>query len=155
MAFAAALMENRPKLVLFARRLCQDVDRAEDLASETVARGWRFRDHFEVGTNLSAWLTFILRNLFLSEQRRKRWDGGFIEDHEGFEVPISPSQEDHMHLLDLERALDLIPPEQREAVLAVAMNGDYEDAAHAMNVPVGTAKTRIARGRQALRDLSE
>lgn len=152
-AFANALMEFRPKLVLFARSLCKELERSEDLASETVMRGWRYRNRFEPGTSLSAWLSTILRNLFMTEQRRKKWDGGFIEDREAMQIPALGSQEDHVHLNDLSAALDMLPTEQKEALLAVALEGDYEAAAIALDVNIGTIKSRVHRGRQALRDL--
>lgn len=153
MEFAAALMDHRPALVRSAKRLCRDAERSEDLASEAIARGWRFRSRFEPGSNLGAWLSLILRNAFLTEQRRKRWDGGYIDDIAGLTIPVAASQEDSFHLRDLSDTLDLLPSDQKDAVLAVALEGDYEAAAVSSGTNLGTIKSRVARGRQALRDL--
>jgi RNA polymerase sigma factor (sigma-70 family) len=153
-AFAADMMTMRPALVRFAQRLCHDRERSEDLASEAIARGWKYRERFEPGSNLAAWLSFILRNLFLSEQRRKRWDGGSIEDLAGLVIPVGASQEHYMALVDLDRALALIPRDQADAIIAVALEGGYEEAAEASRMALGTIKSRVARGRAALVELT-
>ena len=155
MAFAAALMDARPRLVSFARSLCRDAERAEDLASDTVAKAWAARRSFEPGSNLAAWLSTILRNCFLTEQRRKRWDGGYVEDLGPVTIPSPATQEDHVHLLDLNDALMLLERGQREAVIAVALEGDYEQAAISLDVAVGTIKSRVGRGRRALQEMSQ
>lgn len=153
-AFGHELAAERPALIRFGNSLCKDRDRAEDLASETIARAWKHRGRFEPGSNLSAWLTMILRNLFLSEQRRKRWDGGSIEDLEGLVIPVAPSQEDAIHLRDAQRMLDIMPSPQVEALLAVALEGTYEEAAEKLGCQVGTIKSRATRGRDALKELT-
>lgn len=155
MAFATALMETRPALVKFARSLCHDFERAEDLASEAVSKAWGARSSFAPGTGLRAWLYVILRNVFLTEQRRKRWDGGYVADLGEIVIPMAASQEGHMHLLDLVEALDLIEPDQRDAVIAVALGDEYEEAAETLGVPVGTIKSRVGRGRKALQEMSQ
>lgn len=154
-AFAQDLMALRPRLVRFGRQLCHNPDRAEDLASHAIANAWRARDTFSRGTSLEAWVRFILRNLFLSEQRRKRWDGGYVADLEGFEVPAPASQESVVHVADIARAMKLIPAEQANALLAVALTGTYEEAAEDLGVAIGTIKSRVSRGRAALLELVE
>lgn len=153
-AFGVALMDARPALVRFGLKLCFDRERAEDLASETVAKAFAARASFEPGTSLRGWLFVILRNVFLTEQRRKRFDGGYVEDLALPDRGGPASQEDHIHLRDLDEAMALIPAEYRDAVIAVALVGDYEDAAVAMGVEIGTIKSRVGRGRKMLRELS-
>jgi len=153
-AFGRDLWALRPALVRVARNLCKDAERADDLASDAIARAWEYRRQFTPGTNLAAWVTFILRNRFLTEQRRKRWDGGNVEDHAGLVVPCPPAQEHHIHLRDMQAAFEMMPREQVEAVIAIALeDGSYEEAAESAGVPVGTMKSRIARGRAALQEL--
>lgn len=153
-AFANSLMAARPALVRYARSLCFDADRSEDLASETVAKGFAARASFIPGTNLRAWLTTILRNVFLTEQRRKRFDGGSIEDLGEFVIPVAATQEGHVHLRDAIDALAIIDPDQRDAVIAVALGNEYEEVAESMGVCVGTIKSRVGRGRKALQEIS-
>lgn len=152
-AFAAALMQQRDRLVRYANRLCRDADRAEDLASQAVANAWRARSGYIAGSNLEAWMTLIVRNLFISEQRRKRWDGGYIADIEGFEVATPAAQEFAVELGNLQRSLNRIPSQQASAVLSVALSGSYEDAADEFGVAIGTIKSRVCRGRAALAEM--
>jgi RNA polymerase sigma-70 factor, ECF subfamily len=70
-----------PSLRAFAISLCGNVDRADDLVQETLLRAWANLDSFEPGTNMSAWLFTILRNLFRSEYRKRRRE---VEDADGF-----------------------------------------------------------------------
>lgn len=149
-ALAREMMALRPQLVRFARGLSKDDERSEDLASEAITRGWKARASFEPGTSLRAWLFMILRNFFLTEQRRKKWDGGSTDDIAGFVIPVAPSQEEAIHVRDFERALKLLPIDQAEAVLAVSLSGSYAEAAEEANVAEGTIKSRVARGRAAL-----
>lgn len=154
-AFARDLMALRPSLVRYGRNLSRDPERAEDLASHAIANAWRARASFARGSALETWVRFILRNLFISEQRRKRWDGGYIADFDGFEVPSPANQESVVHVADLSRALKKIPDIQAKALLAVALCGTYEEAADDLGVAIGTIKSRVSRGRAALLGLVE
>ena len=70
-----------PSLRAFAISLSGNVDRADDLVQEALLRAWANLDSFEPGTNMSAWLFTILRNLFRSEYRKRRRE---VEDADGF-----------------------------------------------------------------------
>jgi RNA polymerase sigma-70 factor, ECF subfamily len=77
-----AMLGAVPQLRAFAMRLCRNVDQADDLVQETIARGCKNIALFEPGTNMVAWLTTILRNHFLSECRRASYRlSDTIEDH--------------------------------------------------------------------------
>lgn len=65
----ALLLGAIPALRAFAFSLTRDIDRSDDLVQETLVRAWTKADSFRRGTNLTAWLFTILRNLFYSEQR--------------------------------------------------------------------------------------
>jgi len=69
-----------PRLRAFAISLCGNVDRADDLVQETLLRAMANIDSFQPGTNMSAWLFTILRNLFRSEYRKRRRE---VEDTDG------------------------------------------------------------------------
>src|SRR5205807_1951445 len=69
-----------PKLRAFAISLCGNVERADDLVQETMLRAFAHIDQFQPGTNLSAWLFTILRNLFRSDYRKRRRE---VEDSDG------------------------------------------------------------------------
>ena len=67
-----AILAAVPSLRAFAISLSGNVDRADDLVQETLLRAMANIDSFEPGTNMSAWLFTILRNLFRSEYRKRR-----------------------------------------------------------------------------------
>src|ERR1700740_1150065 len=69
-----------PNLRAFAISLCGNIDRADDLVQETVVRALANINSFERGTNMSAWLSTILGNLFRSEYRKRRRE---VEDADG------------------------------------------------------------------------
>src|ERR1700676_1370233 len=75
-----AMLRAVPSLRAFAISLCGNVDRADDLVQETLLRAWANLSSFEPGTNMSAWLFTILRNLFRSEYRKRRRE---VEDADG------------------------------------------------------------------------
>src|SRR3982074_612773 len=75
-----AMLAAVPSLRAFAISLCGNVDRADDLVQETLLRAMANIDSFEPGTNMSAWLFTILRNLFRSEYRKRRRE---VEDADG------------------------------------------------------------------------
>jgi RNA polymerase sigma-70 factor (ECF subfamily) len=153
---ADALVEALPMLRAFARSLCGDRVRADDLVQETVMRALANRDKFLVGSNLHAWLVTILRNHFYSEGRRRSRE---VEDADGQiagHLAQQPDQEIHLEMADFMRALRLIADEQREALILVSASGfSYEEAAAICGVRVGTIKSRVSRARMRLLELLE
>ena len=72
-----------PSLRAFAISRSGNIDRADDLVQETLLRAMANINSFQVGTNMSAWLFTILRNLFISEYRKRRRE---VEDADGRHV---------------------------------------------------------------------
>jgi RNA polymerase sigma-70 factor (ECF subfamily) len=103
---------------------------------------------------MRAWTFIILRNLFLSQMRRARFKGEW-DDLVADRVLAAPaSQDKHVELADMQRALLHLPQPQREALILVGAGGfAYEEAAEICGVAVGTIKSRVARGRVALEAL--
>lgn len=155
-SFRAGLLGQVPHLRAFARGLCGDPDRADDLVQETIAKAWSARDSFLAGTNLGAWTFRIMRNQFLNDLRKHRREDQ-LDDEDAKAVPdTAANQETALHISDLQRALDQLPPERREALLLVGASGfSYEEAAEICGVAVGTMKSRVARGRAQLGSLIE
>ena len=112
------------------------------------------RDSFQAGTNMRAWTFIILRNLFLSQMRRARFKGEW-DDVTASKILAAPASQDrHVELGDMQRALMHLPQPQREALILVGAGGfAYEEAAEICGCAVGTIKSRVARGRVALESL--
>ena len=143
-----------PHLRAFGRSLSGSRDLADDLVQETLLKAWAARKRFQAGTNMRAWTFIILRNLFLSQMRRARFKGEW-DDVTASKILAAPaSQERHVDLGDLQRALMHLPQPQREALILVGAGGfAYEEAAEICGCAVGTIKSRVARGRVALEQL--
>ena len=148
------MLQALPHLRAFAISLTGDLVRADDLVQETILRGLTSLDRFEPGTNMRSWLFTILRNLFLSERKRRRRE---VEDVDGAfssRVPVLPEQGARLDMQDLQAALAKLTPEQREALLLIAAQGlSYEETAQICGTNIGTIKSRINRARTRLSEL--
>ena len=152
--FKDQLAQVIPHLRAFGRSLSGSRDLADDLVQETLLKAWAARKRFQAGTNMRAWTFIILRNLFLSQMRRARFKGEWDELTASRLLAAPASQDRHIELSDMQRALLHLPQPQREALILVGAGGfAYEEAAEICGCAVGTIKSRVARGRVALENL--
>ena len=152
--FKKQLAQVIPHLRAFGRSLSGNRDLADDLVQETLLKAWAARLRFQAGTNMRAWTFIILRNLFLSQMRRARFKGEWDELTASKLLAAPASQDRHVELGDMQRALLHLPQPQREALILVGAGGfAYEEAAEICGCAVGTIKSRVARGRVALEAL--
>jgi RNA polymerase sigma-70 factor (ECF subfamily) len=152
--FKDQLAQVIPHLRAFGRSLSGSRDLADDLVQETLLKAWAARKRFQAGTNMRAWTFIILRNLFLSQMRRARFKGEWDEITASKMLAAPASQDRHVELGDMQRALLHLPQPQREALILVGAGGfAYEEAAEICGCAVGTIKSRVARGRVALENL--
>jgi RNA polymerase sigma-70 factor (ECF subfamily) len=153
-ALRDAMLAAVPSLRAFAISLSGNVDRADDLVQETLLRAIANIDSFQPGTNMSAWMFTILRNLFRSEYRKRRRE---VEDTDGSyaeSLTSHPEQGSHLEFKEFRAALAKLPPDQREALILVGASGfSYEEAAAICECAVGTIKSRVNRARTRLADL--
>lgn len=157
-----------PELYGAALRLCRDRTQAEDLVADAVAKAWEALASLEDRASFRAWVFRILNNAFISECRSVRaraehepFDNTEAEPFSLFErlhQPIlmwwgNPEAEFLNRLLreDIERAIDGLPEAFRTVVVMVDVQGlRYRDAAEVLEIPVGTVRSRLARGRSLL-----
>ena len=142
-----------PRLERFARALTHDVVSADDLVQDCLARALEKIHMWEPGTDLRAWLFTILYRQHISHTRRdaRRREGVELQESDA-SLMLPPNQTARLELRDLERGLAKLPEEQRSVILLVGLEGmDYAEAAAAVNAPLGTVRSRIARGRESLR----
>ncbi|MFD4252201.1 RNA polymerase sigma factor SigE [Amycolatopsis thermoflava] len=148
--------EHGDRVYRLAYRLTGNTHDAEDLTQETFIRVFRSLASYKPGT-FEGWLHRITTNLFLDMARRRsrvRMEG-LPEDTDRI-VGDDPSPEQvysDTHLdPDLQAALDELPPEFRAAVVLCDVEGlSYEEIGATLGVKLGTVRSRIHRGRQALR----
>src|SRR3979490_2801976 len=146
-----AMLAAVPSCRAFAISLCGNVDRADDLVQETLLRAMANVDSFQPGTNMSAWLFTILRNLFRSEYRKRRREVEDVDGSYAESLKSHPEQEGRMEMREFRTALAKLPQDQREALILVGAAGfSYEEAAAICECAVGTIKSRVNRARTRL-----
>ena len=163
--FEQATLAALPELLGLARRLTRNREDAEDLAAETITRAWLHRATLRDRERFSGWIVRILTNLFLSQRRSEA-----SHPHESLDVEDEFSLFERLHqpfllwwgaveqqfldrLLrdDLLRAVDALPDPFRIVVVLADIQGyAYAEIAESLAVPVGTVRSRLARGRARL-----
>ena len=144
-----------PRLRRYARALTRDVVAADDLVQDCLARALGKLHLWQEGTDLRAWLFTILHNQYVNQVRRAVREGVAVGLSETEPMLTrAPNQGKRLELRDLDRALAKLPEEQRSVILLVGLEGmRYEEVAKILDVPVGTVRSRLSRGREALRRL--
>jgi len=145
-----------PRLRRYARALTRDAVTADDLVQDCLTRALGKLHLWQDGSDLRAWLFTILHNQYVNHVRRAVREGAAVGFNES--EPLlsrAPQQGKRLELRDLERAIAKLPEEQRSVVLLVGLEGmRYEEVAAVLGVPVGTIRSRLSRGREALRRLT-
>ncbi|MGJ8477355.1 RNA polymerase sigma factor [Sphingobium yanoikuyae] len=157
MSFERDLLAILPRLRRFAASLSHDRADGDDLCQAALEKGLRARDQWQPGTRLDSWMYRIMRNLWIDEGRaRQRAARTFAPEEAGGDVGYAGDKavEQAMTLSDVDRAMQALPPEQREAIALVLVEGlSYKEAAAILNIPMGTLTSRLVRGRGALIEL--
>jgi RNA polymerase sigma-70 factor (ECF subfamily) len=152
-----AILALVPRLTRYARTLTRDTAAADDLVQDCLTTALRKIHMWEPGTDLRAWLFTILHHQHVNGLRRDARHRASINLQKSYRTfAQAPDQTMRLELRDLERALAQLPKDQRSLILGIGIDGmGYEEAASAFNVPLGTVRSRIARGRERLRSLTE
>ena len=150
--FARMLEAEIPRLRRYARVLTRDVVRADDLVQSCLTRAVAKQHLWQPGTNLRAWLFTILHNQHVNDVRRGMRESNNVELDQAPELTVQSNAIPALELRDLETAIGKLPPEQRQVILLVGLEGmAYEEVAKVLKVPVGTVRSRLSRGRDQLR----
>lgn len=162
-AFAREAMVHLDHLYRVGLHLAKHQDEAQELVQETFVRALAARDQFSPGSNMKAWLTKILHNLFFDRYHQsKRWistdDPAHEESASWKELPCENPGPESLALTrelnaKISAVLRSIPGEFRAPIVLVDM-GDftYEEAAEILACPVGTIRSRLSRGRKLMRE---
>jgi RNA polymerase sigma-70 factor (ECF subfamily) len=152
------LVAALPRLRRYARVLAGDLDRADDLVQDTLARAWEKRRLWQAGSNLRAWLFTIMHNVHVNQYRTRRRE--LTEDSldaddgpiAGWEIPVRATQSDRVELAEVFLQIGRLPVEQREVLILAAVEElRYEEIAAALAIPIGTVMSRLSRARDKLR----
>jgi RNA polymerase sigma-70 factor (ECF subfamily) len=148
------LVELIPRLRRYARALVGERYGADDLVQDTLERAWRKLHLYRAGTDLRAWLFTVMHNVYVNQVRTGRVV--LVDDGELAELPERAREVDGLTMRDLDRAILRLPEDQREVLLLVALEDmSYEQAAQALEIPIGTVMSRLSRARERLRSMME
>jgi RNA polymerase sigma-70 factor (ECF subfamily) len=155
--FARLLEGEIPRLRRYARALTRDASRADDLVQNCLVRAIAKEHLWQPGTDLRAWLFTILHNQNVNEVRRSVREGVSVAVEDVAPVlTLAPNAGASLQLRDLERAIAMLPEEQRQVILLVGLEGmRYEEVAVVLDIPIGTVRSRLSRGREMLRKLMD
>ena len=153
--FGRLVEREIPRLRRYARALTRNAERADDLVQETLLRAISKCHLWQRGTDLRAWLFTIMHNQHVNLVRRAVRDETAIDIEQVSTSLVAISDPTaSRQLRELERAIGCLPEEQRAVILLVGLEGmSYEAAAQILNVPIGTVRSRLSRGRDELRRL--
>ncbi len=142
-----------PELRRYARFLVRDHHGADDLVQDCLERSVAHLDKFRPGTNLRAWLLTIMRNCFFSSKRQETRRSEVSLDDLPIEKAWVPARQPDQRLLqEVSQIFLQLPEQQKLAMICVIFEGmPYDEAAEVLGVSVGTVKSRVSRGREALR----
>jgi RNA polymerase sigma factor (sigma-70 family) len=147
---AERMVELIPRLRRYARALVGDRASADDLVQDTLERAWAKLHLYRRGTDLRAWLFTVMHNVHVNKVRATRVTDSL--DDEMPELALRAPQGDALIVRDLDRAIALLPAEQRAVLLLVTLEDmSYEEVAHALAIPMGTVMSRLSRAREKLR----
>ena len=158
--FEGEALAQLDPLYSFALKLARSRDDAEDLVSDTMLRAFERWEQYHLGTNIRAWLFTLLYHAFVS--RKRRIDAREVQPADGegdgwstFEAvgEVDPEGRFYDSFLDEEitRAIEKLPDEYRSAVVLSDVHElRYAEIAEILQVPEGTVKSRLFRGRRIL-----
>lgn len=152
--FRTQLIELLPRLRRFARTLVRQPADADDLVQMALERALVRKDQWDSDLPLAGWMFGIMKNAWIDEMRsRQRRTKVFAGEEAGMQVGEA-FVDAAMEVVSVESAMDQLPDEQRLAVALVLVEGlSYKEAAHVLEIPMGTLTSRIARGRETLQQL--
>ena len=162
--FEEEIIPHLDAMYNFALRLTSDPNDAEDLVQDTIVKAYRFFSSYEKGTNAKAWLFRILKNSYINNYRKQSKQPNQVDYDEvsSFYETIRADRTDTSDLEDrmfrelidddISNALEELPEDFRTVVLLCDVEGfTYEEIANMLDVPIGTIRSRLHRGRNLLK----
>ncbi len=161
--FEAEAIPHMDVLYNFALRTTGNQDDAQDLLQETYLKAYRFWDKYEKGTNIRAWLFRIMKNSYINRYRKEVKEPDTVDygEVENFYNAIRAESTDPNNLQEkfygnlmgdeVMQALQQVPDDFRTVVILCDIEGlTYEEIAEFVDIPIGTVRSRLHRGRKLL-----
>ncbi|HET6272490.1 MAG TPA: sigma-70 family RNA polymerase sigma factor [Bacteroidota bacterium] len=162
--FEREALPHMDLLYNYGLRMTNNTADADDLVQETYLKAFRFWDKYEKGTNIRAWLFRILKNSYINRYRRETKEPEMVDydDVQNFYNTVrgeSSETNDLQETLfgnllddDVAKAIAALPDDFRTVVILCDIEGlTYEEIAEFVDIPLGTVRSRLHRGRKLLR----
>lgn len=151
--FQAQVMSLTGALSNFARRFHSAEEDRNDLMQDTLLKAWVYRDKFQAGTNLKAWVFTIMRNTYINEfnKKQKRKTFAISEDLSELDQQYfveHDTPEDYINKKELLSGISSLEAQYSEPLSMYHEGYKYEEIAEKLNIPIGTVKNRIFTARK-------
>lgn len=155
--FNQLLLSHSDRLKPYAINFTKDGEEAKDLMQETMYRALTYREKFNEGTNIQAWLFTIMRNTFINRYRRRgREKKIFHSDPGGFLPYKSPEPgelaESRLRSQEILKAVHRLPVSCQIPFRLYYEGYQYQEIADSMGIALGTIKSRIHLARKLLKE---
>jgi RNA polymerase sigma-70 factor (ECF subfamily) len=149
--FRAELVGLLPRLRRFGRTLTGRREDADDLVQTALERALARRDSWTPGTRLDSWMFKIMNNAWIDELRARTRRAAIFAPEEEAEHVGAATADAQTDAIAVRNALRTLSDDQRAAVGLVLVEGlSYKEAAAALEIPIGTLTSRLARAREHL-----
>lgn len=156
--FRSLIVQHRTRLYRLILRRVGNPTEAEEIAQNTFAEAVTSIARFRGDSELFSWLAGIAMNMVrnhLTRSPHRRYSFADESVLEAVAVEIGdplPLVEQSQLLRKVQEEMDLLHPQMREALVLVAIDEvSYEEAATALDIPIGTVRSRVSRARGVLR----
>ena len=141
--FNSLVLNQSESLKPFAISLTRDHEEAKDLCQETLYKAFAYREKYEQGTNIKAWLYTIMRNIFINDYRRNARKQLVMDTVKYSQTAQENSSELNLRLREIDAAIHRLPSIFKTACILYLQGYKYHEIAFALNEPLGTIKSRI------------
>ncbi len=155
LSFDDRLMSMHDRMLYFALRLTRNMEDAKDLTQESILKALAHRDQYKADTNIKAWIFTIVKNTFINGVRRDKRGQQIMESAARQELPMVNGQylQGPMaayNTQEIEQRVRKLPPQLRTPFTMNFEGYKYHEIAEAMDIPIGTVKSRIFQARRML-----
>jgi len=148
--FNSLVLHHSESLKPFAISLTRDYEEAKDLCQETLYKAFAYREKYEHGTNVKAWLFTIMRNIFINSYRRNIRKKAVVDTIIYSQPSYVPSSDITIKLKEIEAAIHRLPSVFKVACILYLEGYKYHEIAFTLNEPLGTIKSRIYFAKKSL-----
>lgn len=141
--FTSMVLVHSESLKPFAISLTHNHEEAKDLCQQTLYKAFAYREKYEQGTNIKAWLYTIMRNIFINDYRRNGRKKIVLDAVKYSQVQYATSADINVRLREINTAIHRLPSIFKTACVLYLQGYKYHEIALALNEPLGTIKSRI------------